>query len=110
MNRVPVIVGTIQRRLLINYRVDPEALESFLPSPFRPQLVDGIGMAGICLIRLGHLRPAGLPHRLGVTTENAAHRIAVEWDGPDGPVSGVYIPRRDTSSQLTALLGGRLFP
>lgn len=67
-------------------------------------------MAGICLIRLSQLRPAGLPAALGVTTENAAHRIAVEWDGPDGLRHGVYIPRRDSSSLLTTLLGGRLFP
>jgi hypothetical protein len=67
-------------------------------------------MAGICLIRLGHLRPVGLPAAAGITTENAAHRVAVEWDTPEGPRRGVYIPRRDTSSRLTALAGGRLFP
>jgi hypothetical protein len=110
MNKVPAMVGTIERRLLINYQVDAEALEGVLPSPFRPQLIDGVGMAGICLIRLGHLRPVGAPAPLGITSENAAHRIAVEWDGPEGRVTGVYIHRRDTSSQLTVLLGGRLFP
>jgi hypothetical protein len=47
---------------------------------------------------------------LGLTTENAAHRVAVEWDGPEGLRRGVYIPRRDTSSRLTAMVGGRLFP
>lgn len=36
--------------------------------------------------------------------------MAVRWDGPDGPVTGVYIPRRDTSSRLASLLGGRAFP
>ena len=45
-----------------------------------------------------------------MTSENAAHRVAVEWDTPDGSVTGVYIPRRDTSSRLTTLLGGRAFP
>jgi hypothetical protein len=59
---------------------------------------------------MGHIRPAGLPASVGVTTENAAHRIAVEWDGPTGTECGVYIPRRDTSSLITALVGGRLFP
>jgi hypothetical protein len=46
----------------------------------------------------------------GLRTENAAHRIAVEWDTPDGPARGVYIPRRDTSSWATVIAGGRLFP
>ena len=110
MNRVPTMVGMIERRLLVNYRVDLEVLERLLPPPFRPQAIGGKGLAGICLIRLGHLRPAGLPAAIGVTTENAAHRVAVQWDGPEGVRQGVYIPRRDTSSRLTLLLGGRLFP
>ena len=100
----------MQRRILVNYRLPPEAVAAMLPPPFRPHLVRGHGLAGICLIRLGHLRPAGLPPALGITTENAAHRIAVEWDTPGGPVTGVYIPRRDTSSRVATLLGGRAFP
>ena len=100
----------MERRILVNYRVDADALAEGLPPPFRPALVDGYGIAGICLIRLAAVRPAGVPAALGITSENAAHRIAVEWDTDDGPVAGVYIPRRDTSSRLTALLGGRAFP
>ena len=110
MKRVPAMRGTIERRLLVNYRVDPAVLGRVRPTPFRPQLVGDVGMAGICLIRLGHLRPVGLPASIGFTTENAAHRVAVEWDGPDGLCHGVYIPRRDTSSVLTRVVGGRLFP
>ena len=110
MTRLPRMVGTIDRRLLINYRVDPDVLARLLPEPFEPQLVRGAGVAGICLIRLRDLRPAGVPAALGVTTENAAHRIAVEWNAGDGRQHGVYIPRRDTSSRLTTLVGGRLFP
>jgi hypothetical protein len=110
MNHVPTLVGTIERRLLVNYRVDPDLVEGLLPSPFRPQVVKGCAIVGICLIRLGHLRPQGLPERVGVRTENAAHRMAVEWDGPEGAHRGVYIPRRHTSSRLTALVGGRVFP
>ena len=108
--RAPTIRATIQRRILVTYRVDPEVLVSVLPSPFRPTVVAGYGVAGICLIRLGDVRPAGLPASAGVTTENGAHRSAAEWDTADGPVAGVYIPRRDTASRLTVLLGGRTFP
>ena len=104
------MAGEIERRLLVNYRVEPAALTGLLPAHLRPQLVDGHAVAGICLIRLGGLRPRGLPARLGVTTENAAHRIAVEWDEDGGSRAGVYIPRRDTDSRLTVLLGGRIFP
>ncbi|MEA2974100.1 MAG: hypothetical protein QOG82_2558 [Actinomycetota bacterium] len=108
--RSPTLAATIQRRILVNYRVDPDVLASLLPPPFRPLVVRGYGIAGICLIRLGGVRPAGVPRSLGVTSENAAHRVAVEWDTAEGPVTGVYIPRRDTSSRLAVALGGRAFP
>lgn len=77
---IPTLEGTIDRRLLVNYRVDPAMLQELLPTPFRPKLVHGMGVAGICLIRLKHLRPRGLPTMIGFSSENAAHRIAVEWD------------------------------
>ena len=108
--RTPTLAATIQRRILVNYRVDPDLLAAQLPAPFRPVVVGGYGIAGICLIRLGGVRPAGVPRTLGVMSENAAHRVAVEWDTADGPVTGVYIPRRDTSSRLAVLVGGRAFP
>jgi hypothetical protein len=100
----------MERRILVNYRVDPEVLAPFLPSPFRPTLVGGVGIAGICLIRLGDIRPLGLPAALGIRAENAAHRVAVEWDSPHGPIAGVYIHRRDTTSRAITVVGGRLFP
>ena len=111
--KAPALAAVMERRILVNYRVDPDLLGSYLPAPFRPALVGDHGVAGICLIRLGRIRPAGLPAGLsaaGLRSENAAHRVAVCWDGPDGPVTGVYIPRRDTSSRLAALAGGRVFP
>lgn len=102
--------SVIERRLLVNYRVDPEVAASLLPAPLRPHLVNGWAVAGICLIRLGRLRPSWVPGWAGMCTENAAHRIAVEWDGTGCHRSGVYIPRRDSDSVATVLAGGRLFP
>jgi hypothetical protein len=110
MNIPPNIEGTIERRFLVNYRVNPDFLVRQLPAPFRLHLVEGYGVAGICVIRLSHLRPERFPFTAGISTDNAAHRIAVEWDGPDGPLRGVYIVCRDTSSMVTVQLGGRIFP
>jgi hypothetical protein len=107
--QLPSIRGLIDRRLLINFQVDPQVLARLLPEPFRPLLVGGQGMAGVCLIRLAQIRPRGFPRWLGIGSENAAHRIAVEWDQDGTRRAGVYIPRRDTSSRLNTLLGGRLF-
>lgn len=109
--RLPTIAGVIDRRILANWRCDPAAVARLLPAPFRPKLAGGLAVAGVCLIRLREIRPAALPGWLGVSSENAAHRIAVEWTDDAGrPREGVYILRRDTSSLLNALAGGRLFP
>jgi len=109
--RLPVIQGLIRRRLLVNFRVDAEVMSRFLPAPFRPKLHGGYAIAGICLIRLEQIRPAWLPRACGISSENAAHRIAVLWDDPTGATrEGVFIPRRDTGSWLNHLTGGRIFP
>ena len=108
--KIPVLEGTIKRRILVNFRVDPEVMRRFLPPPFRPKLHANFAIAGICLIRLEHIRPRNFPALLGFSSENAAHRIAVKWDDAFGqPQEGVFIPRRDTGSLLNHLTGGRVF-
>jgi hypothetical protein len=107
---MPAISGLIERRILLNYRVDADALAKLLPRPFEPLLIDGAGVAGICLIRLRDVRPAALPGWLGLRSENVAQRIAVTWNEDGVERQGVYVPRRDTNSRLTVLAGGRLFP
>jgi len=108
--KIPIIKGIIDRRILINYQVEAEILNHYLPKPFQPKLVKGKGIAGICLIRLKEIRPKGLPKQIGISSENGAHRIAVEWEENGVIKEGVFIPRRDTSSRLNSWVGGRLFP
>jgi hypothetical protein len=110
MIRLPALRGVIDRRILVNFRVTPAALRAVLPAPFRPKLVGGMGIAGVCLIRLSEIRPPLVPRALGLRSENAAHRIAVEWDDGGTVREGVYIPRRDTSSRFNVAVGGRIFP
>ena len=109
--RLPQIQGVIRRRILVNFRVEPEIIQPQLPPKFRPKLHAGSAIAGICLIRLEQIRPRGFPGFLGVSSENAAHRIAVLWEDESGQTQeGVFIPRRDTNSKLNHFAGGRLFP
>jgi hypothetical protein len=109
--RILHLRGTIRRRLLVNFRADPQIVRRFLPQPFRPKLHRGHSLVGICLIRLEQIRPAGVPPIMGFSSDNAAHRIAVEWTDSGGvDREGVFIPRRDTGALLNRLAGGRLFP
>lgn len=108
--QLPTIQGVIDRRILVNYRVDPDVAARLVPAPFRPKLANDFAMAGICLIRLKHIRPIFLPAAAGIGSENAAHRFAIEWDREGQLHEGVFIPRRDSSSWLNTLLGGRLVP
>jgi hypothetical protein len=108
--KVPKVHGVIGRRLLVNFRVEPDVIQRLLPAPFRPKLHDGNAVAGICLIRLENIRPLRFPRMLGLSSENAAHRIAVVWNDEAGSHEGVYIPRRDTGSLMNHLAGGRVFP
>jgi Uncharacterized conserved protein (COG2071) len=108
--KIPVIRGVIDRRILVNYHVDPSVLAPLLPAPFRPKVIRAVGMVGICLIRLKGVRPTFLPSWFGISSENAAHRTAVQWDDNGTVREGVYVRRRDTNSWLNSLAGGRLFP
>lgn len=108
--RLPVIQGTVGRRILANFRVDPGVMQRELPARFRPKLQDGHAVAGICLIRLEHVRPRTSPEIVGLNSENADHRVAVTWVEDDQEREGVFISRRDTNSQINHLLGGRIFP
>lgn len=108
--KLPVIRGILDRRILANFSIDPDVLARLLPAPFRPKSINGRAIGGICLIRLKDVRARWVPSILGFSSENAAHRFAVEWESNGQLFEGVYIPRRDTSSRLNALLGGRVFP
>jgi hypothetical protein len=100
------VAGLLDHRILINFRVDPEIMRKNIPPYFTPKIVSGYAIGGICQVSLSEIRPKGLPAIVGTKSHNAAHRVAVS--SPAG--EGVYVIRRDTSSPLNALLGGRFFP
>ena len=108
--RLPTLHGYIDRRILVNFTADPDVVRKIVPEPFRPKVYKEKAIVGICLIRLKNIKLKGLPDFIGVSSENGAHRIAVEWEEEDKTKEGVYIPRRDTSLRLNTILGGRIFP
>ncbi len=108
--KIPVIKGIIERRILINFTADAEVFSKIIPPPFSPKIYKGKAIVGICLIRLKKIRPKGMPEWVSISSENGAHRIAVEWQEGNEKKEGVFVPRRDSSSVFNMVAGGRLFP
>jgi hypothetical protein len=107
---LPTLEGVIARRVLLNFRADPQVARGLVPEPLEIIERDGYAVVGVCLIRLEHLRPKGLPAFAGLSSENLAHRIAVRYPTAQGMEEGVFVPQRYTDQGLVTVLGGRLFP
>jgi hypothetical protein len=107
---IPVLQGLIARRVLLNFRADPQVVQKLLPKPFVADTFHGSAIVGVCLIRLEQLRPKGVPAQLGMASENMAHRVAVLYPANGRMKPGVFIWRRGTDQRLVQMLGGRLFP
>jgi hypothetical protein len=106
---LPVLSGIIERRILINYRVDPDVIRKILPYPLKPIIIGGYASAGVCLLKLRDIGLKYTPGFLKINSENAAHRILVQWHEGGQVRCGVYIPRRDTDSKLNVWLAGKVF-
>ena len=72
------ITGTIDHRILLNYRIDPDVMQRQLPPEFKPKLVNGHAIGGICQVSLSQMRPKNLPALVTTSSHNASHRVAVK--------------------------------
>src|SRR5262249_56218991 len=93
---LPTLEGLIARRVLVNFRVDPDVARRLVPTPLEPIVERGACVAGICLIRLERLRPKGLPAVVGLAAGNMAHPIAVRYPTPAGGSGRGVLLGRDT--------------
>lgn len=109
-NPVPVLRGTVDRRLVLTYRLALDAAAGATPERFQPRTVDGHALGSLLVLRVRGLRPRGLPERAGRTTYHALHRVAVEWSEDGRSRTGAYVVRRASDSRLLALFGRRLAP
>lgn len=106
----PTLQGIIARRILVNFRADPETVQAHVPSPLRLATIDDRAVVGVCLVRLENLSIKGFPALFTLSSENMAHRVAVQYRDGSHWRNGVFIWRRDTNHTLTQALGGRIFP
>jgi hypothetical protein len=108
--RTPIVEATIERRVVIVYRLDPDVVADLIPGPFEAQMVKEFAVGATSFTSVKHLRPRGLPPWLGRDSEHAAHLIAVTWLNQRRPAIGVFCSRRHTSSRVIATSSDRLFP
>lgn len=108
--RAPSLRGRIDRRICVFHRLDPAVARGLLPAPLRPRLFRGWAVGGICVLRLARLRPKLLPIPIGLGSELAWHRLAVEWEENGRTLVGQYLLRSETDARLAPLPGSKLVP
>ena len=106
--QLPKLHGVIGRRLLVNFRIEPDVIQRQLPSPFRPKLHDGHAVAGICLIRLENIRPKRFPRILRLSSETRPIVSRSSGTTTRGRTRVSDIPRRDTGSLIDHWRAGAL--
>jgi len=108
----PAVRGVIERRILMNYRIDVGTLDTVLPEPFRGREVgeSGKGIGSVCLMRVGNARLRFAPSAFGVSVETATHRISAEREKDGKTENCVYVPRREVSSGFFGAVGESLLP
>lgn len=108
----PAIRGVVERRILVNYRVDVETLDTVLPEPFRGREAgeSGKGIGSLCFMRINDARLRFTPKSTGVSVETMTHRISAERENNGETEHCVYVPRRDVSSEFCAAVGRSALP
>lgn len=106
----PGVRGVVERRMLVNYRVDLGKLDAALPGPFRGREVGetGKGIGTVCLTRVENARPKLAPERAGMSVRSVTHRVPAEIEG-EGRFCA-YVPVRGISSRLCAAVGTHALP
>lgn len=59
------VMGIIDHRILLNFRIDPEVMKKNLPEEFTAKVVNGYAIGGICQVSLSEMRAKGMPTIVG---------------------------------------------
>jgi hypothetical protein len=110
MDLITHLRGPIGCRLLIVYRTDPRALAALLPPELAPAEFKGHGLAA--LVYTHRVRASGRwwkapPSQGG---DLLSLRFDAQFHGESPQRAAVWIPRRDTSSELSARMSSLLLP
>lgn len=105
MGVLSALRGRIEARYVAVFRVCPSALRELAPEGLTPRVHNGVTPVGLCYTQLESVQSRLLPNRLASNAEHLAWRVPV--DRADGS-HAVWIPRRHTSSWLSAHCSGVL--
>jgi uncharacterized protein YqjF (DUF2071 family) len=78
------LVGTVTRRFLISYAVEPELLAPRVPPGGELSLAGGVAWVSACFVHIDDMRPSGTPRALGMQFHYLIHRTRAVLPFPDG--------------------------
>lgn len=100
------LVGTVARRFLISYAVDPALLAEWVPPGAELSLAHGKAWVSACFVHIDDMRPAGAPRALGMEFHYLIHRTRARVPYPDGKVrESVLILEPNIDRSLLSCLG-----
>src|SRR6266511_3513228 len=97
---VPMLT-TFRRCLLVNFAVDPDAMQVLLPRHIEPGLHEGHAYLSVVVAQMERMRPAFAPRVLGITYKQIVYRVVVRC----GEERGVHFLRSDADSRTMTALG-----
>jgi uncharacterized protein YqjF (DUF2071 family) len=101
----PIPMKTAFRHcFLVNFAVEPEAMQRLLPPPLSPDLYDGKAFLSIVIADMEKMRPAFLPAAFGVSYTQVVYRAVIRCQGE----RGVHFLRSDADNRWMCLLGNGL--
>lgn len=96
--------STIDRRIVVFFRVDPQAAAGALPPGSAAREIKGCGLAGIAIARRRSVPSTWLPDRFSTFHQAVHFVLAARTPTPRGG-SGAVVARSDTSSRLLVWMG-----
>ncbi len=103
------MVGTVARRFLISYPVDPDCLTNCLPPGGEISTHDSMAWVSACFVRMDDMRPNFAPRFLGMGYNYLIHRTRPRLPFPDGKLrEAVLVLEPNINRRLLSTFGSML--
>ncbi|WP_166831542.1 DUF2071 domain-containing protein [Thalassoroseus pseudoceratinae] len=103
------MVGTVFRRFLISYPVDPHILADYLPPGAECVTHNDCAWVSACFVRMDDMRPSFLPRWMGMGFNYLIHRTRARLPFPDGKLrEAVLVLQPNINRPLLSTFGSLL--